>query len=240
MGAFIISISFIHRRRQIKHIEKLNDLKGTYEKSLLTSQLEIQEQTFMHISREIHDNIGLSLTLAKLYLHTIPENEVLKNSEKLQRAIDLIGKSITELTNISQSLNAELIIQHGILRALEDELERIRKAGIFDLYYEVIGTPVYLDSNKELIIFRILQESLNNILKHAMPDKVYLKIIYLKDNLAISIIDNGRGFDVVSAENKKQSGLKNMNKRTQSLNGTMSVNSKIGGGTTLNFTIPYT
>ena len=239
MGVFIMSMIFLHRRKQLSYQTKIKEIEENFEKTLLTAQLEIQEQTFNHISREIHDNIGLSLTLAKLYLHTLPNGEIAKDSDKIIRAIELIGKSITELTDISQSLNADLIIQHGILRALEDEIGRIKKAGLFEFHYEIVGTPVYMDSHKELIIFRILQESFNNILKHAKAENVKLKVAYSHENICISISDDGRGFDKVIAENKRQSGLKNMMNRAQSLNGKMVMDSKIDYGTTLIFEIPY-
>src|SRR5947207_2167764 len=78
MAVFILFIIFIYRKKQITFQEKINAIEANYEKNLLKSKLEIQEQTFQHISREIHDNITLSLTLAKLHLHTIDWN----NKEK--------------------------------------------------------------------------------------------------------------------------------------------------------------
>lgn len=71
MAAFIFFILFLHRKRQIAYFQKINEIEVNYEKNLLKTKLEIQEQTFQHISGEIHDNISLSLTLAKLNLNTI-------------------------------------------------------------------------------------------------------------------------------------------------------------------------
>jgi len=157
MGVFILTILFVHRRKQIIYQEKLKEIEANYEKNLLQTQLEIQEQTFQNISREIHDNISLSLTLAKLYLHTVDWNEKERSCHKIESSIGLLTKSITELRNISQGLNADIIFQQGLLKAIDDEMQRIRQTGLFIVEYELTGTPVYFDNEKELIIFRINQ-----------------------------------------------------------------------------------
>lgn len=218
--------------------QSFKKVQDDYEKNLISAQLEIQEQTFQNISREIHDNISLSLTLAKLQLNTFDWNEKEKSSGKLESSIQLLGKSIAQLSDISKSLNADIIIQQGLLKALEEETDRIRQADQFELRYEVKGSPVFMDSNKELIIFRIIQEAFNNVIKHARATAVQLQLDFCPEQLQILIADNGKGFSPAHHQNRGNAGLKNMETRVNILKGEMQVFSSPETGTNLIFTIP--
>ena len=235
---FIIAIIIIYRKHQVNHEKDITQLKLVYDKTLLNTQLEIQEQTFQHISREIHDNINLSLTLAKLQLNTFDWQDREKSSLKLEMSINLLSNSIADLSDISRSMNADLIAEQGLLKALEEEVKRIQEVEIFQLDYCIQGSPVFMESTKELIIFRIIQEAFNNIIKHARAREVRLRLNYMPEILEIEIRDNGRGFDRSLCSNSKQAGLKNMETRVKILKGEMKIISQPGKGTTLQFTIP--
>ena len=239
MIAFIIFIIFLYKKRQNNFEEHLEQIKSNHDKIVLNTQLEIQEQTFQNISREIHDNITLSLTLAKLQLNTMNWENRTESTVKVNTAVDLLTKSIAELGDISKGLNADIIIQQGLLKALEDELARIRFAGLFTIEYSLTGSPVYLDAQKELIIFRIVQESFNNIIKHAKATAASLLLHYTGTQLSITIADNGTGFDTEIALLNRQAGLKNMDTRAGMLGGRMNISSQPGKGTTIHFTIPF-
>lgn len=240
--AFIITMLLIYRKKQNDFHQILAQTILDHEKTILKTHLEIQEQTFQHISREIHDNITLSLTLSKLNLHTLDRNNPQNNGEKLDNAIELITRSIAELSDISKSLNADIIIQHGLLKAVEEEIQRIRHAGLFTIQYELTGDPVYMESRKELIIFRIIQEAFNNIIKHAGATEAGLILHYNTKTLHISVSDNGNGFDkelIMANTNGGQAGLKNMATRVAMLKGEMKTSSQPGKGTILSFSIPF-
>lgn len=239
MTLFIFLIIYLHRKKEISFLEKLKETEDNYEKNLLNSQLEIQEQTFQHISREIHDNISLSLTLAKLQIHTFEWDNKEKSEEKLNSSIDLLTNSIAQLSDISKSLNSDIISQHGLLEAIEEELNRIRKTGLFTIKFEITGSPVYMDSRKELIIFRIIQEAFNNILKHAGASAAGLSMHYGDEHLAVTICDNGKGYSSRNNGNKNQAGLRNMETRARILNGQINISSRTGTGTVVSFTIPF-
>lgn len=237
--AFIITILFLYRKRQQTFEKSIEEIKLDHEKTLLSTQLEIQEQTFEHISREIHDNISLSLTLAKLQLHTIDWKDQEGSITKVDSSIGLLTNSIAGLRDLSKGLNADVIIQHGLLRALEDEIERIREAGLFELDFILNGNPVYFDHQKEVIIFRMVQEAFNNIIKHAGASKTALQMDFLVHKLLITITDNGKGFDITQKGKKRQAGLKNMESRARIVNGELTISSSPGKGTCLQFSIPY-
>jgi signal transduction histidine kinase len=235
---FILILLKSYNKRQQLHYETIASIKQDFEKILLNSQLEIQEQTFQHISREIHDNISLSLTLAKLQLNTFNWNEQEKSSLKLESSISLLGNSIKQLSDISKSLNADIIIQQGLLQALEEEIQRIKQTDLFKLQYKIVGSPVFMDSSKELIIFRIIQEAFNNIIKHANASTVELQLEYTANQFQILISDDGRGFNPDSKKSRGNAGLKNMETRVNILKGEMQVFSSPESGTNLIFTIP--
>jgi len=238
MIAFIVFMLLSYRKRQIKFSRNLEQLKLDNERTILSTQLEIQEQTFQNISREIHDNISLSLTLAKLHLNTFDWNNQAKAHEKVDTSVNLLTESISGLSDISKSLNADIIIQHGLLQAIEDELKRIRQAGLFNLDFEVMGTPVYMDNQKELILFRIVQEAFNNIIKHAEAGNVRLLLHYNAEKLALTIKDDGKGFETAGVSTHNHAGLKNMEARIKILKGGMQIDSRPGKGTNLSFSIP--
>ncbi len=238
LSGFILIMVFNYRNRQMTFHQSLKKAQNDFEKNLISAQLEIQEQTFQHISREIHDNISLSLTLAKLQLNTFDWRDPEKSTIKLESSIHLLGSSIAQLSDISKSLNADIIIQQGLLQALEEEIQRIRQADQFEVIYEVKGSPVFMDSNKELIIFRIIQEAFNNVIKHAKASAVHLQLDYCPEQLQILIADNGRGFDPERNRNGGNAGLKNMETRAHILKGEMQVFSSAESGTNLIFTIP--
>jgi len=239
MVAFIVFMLLSYRKRQIGYSRNIEQLKLDNERTVLCTQLEIQEQTFQNISREIHDNISLSLTLAKLHLNTLDWNDKEKSSDKIESSINLLSQSIASLSDISKSLNADIIIQQGLLKAIEGELQYIRQVDIFNVDFELAGTPVYLDNQKELIIFRIVQEAFNNIIKHSSASNAKLFLKFNTEKLILSISDDGKGFETERAVSNNNAGLKNMEARIKMLNGHMQIKTEPGMGTILSFNIPF-
>lgn len=243
MAAFIVTILFLYKRKQIAYFKNLEELKLDHEKNILKTQLEMQEQTFQHISREIHDNISLSLTLAKLNLNTIAWNESAKAKIQTEASLEQISKALNDLSDISKSLSSELILNQGLIQAVEKEITKIKELGFFELNYKITGETVFLDAQKELVIFRIIQEAFNNIIKHAAASVVNLQLHYNNDQVEISISDNGKGFCKIMAEESKSkrsnAGLNNMQKRAALFNGSTIINSELNKGTHILITIPY-
>lgn len=243
MAVFIVTILFLYKKKQFAYYKTIEELKLDYEKNLLHTQLEIQEQTFQHISREIHDNINLSLTLAKLNLNTFDWNNSVKAKNKIDSSLQQISKAITDLSDLSKGLNSELINNQGLIEVLRKETTRLREANLFELDYIVTGNPVFMESQKELVIFRIIQEAFNNIIKHASATSVKLNLEYSFDHISVLITDNGKGFckEAVEQNRNKESnaGLNNMQKRAALLDGRTIIDSALDCGTSVFVTIPY-
>jgi two-component system, NarL family, sensor kinase len=234
----IVAFVYAHQKNRYLQVQILNSLKADHEHRLRSAQLEIQESTCQSISREIHDNINLSLTVVKLNLNTFDWINQNKALLQLESSIQILGKVISDLSDISKSLNSEMLMGLGLISAIEYEIDRIRATNIFDIEFDIIGESIGLQKQKELIIFRIIQEAFNNIIKHANANSVKLKLHYSKSQIFLEITDNGKGFEPYGEIKIRSSGLKNMQSRTRMLQGNMIVESKLNIGTTLSFKIP--
>lgn len=237
----IIASLYFYSIKESKLKGDLIDLKSKHEKEVLLAQLEIQEETFRKISREIHDNISLGLTLAKLQLNNAIISDS-KDTDTLVATVDLISKSLVDLNDISKSLDAKQMVAHGLINALQSEVDVIKKSGLLEADLEMSGEPVYLDAETDLILLRIFQEACNNIIKHANAKKIDVDLYYKPDELLMKITDDGKGFDVDAVrknkEIRKMSGLKNLETRAQLINATFEIISFPKVGTTINIKIP--
>lgn len=238
LGLGIIILLFIYRHKQLQYQKTITFIRTEKEKSILSAQIEIQEETIQHISREIHDNIGLSLTLAKLNLNTLANTIQNENSEKIKLTTSLLSKAIEDLRSISHSMNNEIIKTHGLLKALKDEIERIKKLTNLEFAFSTSGNYQFIDPQKELLLFRVTQECINNILKHSNANNVRVEINFEDTYLETLICDDGIGLDLVKLKNTKGSGILTMASRLSTLGGNLEVNSSVNG-TKITINLPY-
>ena len=235
--SFIITIVYKYQQKQNIYYKEIESLKISYENNLLQSQLEIQEQTFQNISREIHDNIGQKLTLAKLYLNTLDSADTDINRLQVNNSVNIIGEAINDLSDLSHSMSSEIILHNGLIKALEFEAAQLTKSGIYKICFSATGHPVFMDTNTELMLFRIVQEVLNNIVKHADASDIDINLHYTDALLIIEIKDNGKGF--YTGKTWPGTGLQNIKKRTHILKGICNIESNIGVGTQIKIEIPF-
>ena len=202
--------------------------------TLLQTQLEIQEQTLKNISQEIHDNIGQALSLAKLNLNTMPStnDEVLQ--QKIQNSKELVSKAIVDLRDLSRSLDTDYVQEMGLQRAIEYELEMIKKTGTVETSMIIEGAMFRLEKQKELILFRIVQETFNNILKHAGAKTIN---VYINYGTAFTLVikDDGKGVNLDPLNEGKNKnfglGIRNMHSRAKLIGAEFNMKSVIGKGT---------
>jgi len=130
-----------------------------------------------------------------------------------------------------------MILNNGLIRALEFETEQLQKSGKYKIGLSVNGESVFMDAKKELVLFRIVQEALNNIMKHSDASSISIHMDFSEAVLLLEIRDNGKGFRS-DAHDFRGNGLMNMKKRALALNGRFSINSTPGQGTTIQLNIP--
>lgn len=230
---FVIVVLFKYQKKHNEHIQEINSIKEKYEKEILKTQLEIKEQTMQNISQEIHDNIGQVLSLANLQLTAIelPGNSYATG--KIEKSMELVSKVITDLRDLSKTLNPDNIARTGLIQAIRFDLELMERSGVFTTSFEVAGKEKRLDASKEIVIYRIIQQALNNILKHAKATYITVALNYEEDRLSVSIKDDGNGFDtaIIQSINNQGAGLRNMIHRARLIQAIIHFESAPGKGT---------
>lgn len=229
MVVFVISMALVHRQKQIKNIQAMNLLKVEYEKTILNVEKEIQEQTLKFVGQELHDNIGQMLTLAKLYVNS-------SNPEQLAESRVLISQTIKEVRNLSKSLNINWVEHISINEFAANELAKIEKTGLCKTTLTYDDEMQDLEKDKKIVLVRLLQESLNNAMKHAQPSLLQVNLHRNEKNLICSIIDNGKGFDTHTKSNGM--GLYHLDERMKSVGGRSEISSIIGIGTEIKLILP--
>jgi signal transduction histidine kinase len=237
LTAVIIATLFISQKRKFRHRLELTDLKNDYDRELLKAQLEIQTNTFETISRELHDNAGTILSIATVHLKSIEDNGDVKTRAKILEVESLLNEAMDLMRDISRSLNPENIKRIGWQQSFVSELERISRAKLFSIETSITGTPFPMEGTRQIILFRMLQEAINNIVKHSEATKVQVNIEYGQNKMEIAVSDNGKGIDKESSQGSDGSGLRNMKARALMLPAQLDVYSQVGKGTTI--TIRY-
>lgn len=236
--ALIFFVLYYYKKRA-QYLAEKNLLQVQFQKILLQTQLEIQEQTFNTISREIHDNVGQVLSLAKVQLNIMEQDEA-KHTNLLTDVKDNISKAMTDLRDLAKSLNADRIEELALKELIEAEFSRINRSGVLKTHLYVKGTEKIICSQKKLILFRMIQEGFQNVIKHTQATAIVLVLKFEEQQLQVLIYDNGKGFDMAQLnEHTKGLGLRNIDKRCKLIQGSSEIESNPGNGTTLKLIIPY-
>jgi len=241
MVTFIIIILFFLQKKQRGFTNDLLAAKANYERELYKAQLEIQEQTFQEIAREIHDNVGQILSLAKLGLGTLDLEKKDESKESILEISDILEKALEDLRHLSRTMNADIIKKGGLKKSIEMQLGYIQRGGKFNIHFAVNGEHVSLDETKEIILFRIVQEAVNNIIRHSKASDICISLCYSKEVLILQIKDNGRGFNLDERISGPHhiSGIYNMQHRAKLIEAEFKMESKIGNGTSITVNTPF-
>ena len=229
IGSFLLIIVFVFLRRQRKNKEEKEEMKNRFEQTLLKTQLEIQEQAFSYISQEIHDNIGQVLSLVRLNLNTF---DSVVTEEKIEQTDELLGKAIKDLRDLSHNLQNNRIHDIGIIESLRQLLISLEKTGRYKTSLTTSDHFHILDPNTDIILYRMIQEIVNNIIKHASASSINVSITSDQDITTVRISDNGIGFDTGLLNYERPGiGLHNIANRAKMINATVDVKSEPGNGT---------
>jgi len=241
LTGFIIYFLTLYRKRQVLHSIEKEKQEIKFQQELLNTQIEVQEQTLQTIGADLHDNIGQLLSLTSLTLNSIELDSPDKAQQKIDAAIELNLKSIKEMRLLGKLLHGEQLLKLGLEEAIRSEISWIEKSGRFGIEYQVNGEqPCSNNADKDLIIFRITQEILNNIIKHSKASEITIKLDYREAGIRLQVLDNGTGFNIIEMpEEQRGMGLKNIQKRAEIVGGEIFIQSQPGEGTCVDITIPY-
>lgn len=237
---FVVLIILQYKKRQqLFKLETIN-LEHQFQSQLLNTKLEVQEQAYKYLSEEIHDNVGQELSLVKLHLYTLSLNCQQDSKETIQNATEVLSKAINDLRIISHNLNGNFISKNGLLEALHKEVNYVNSAKSLQVNLYVSGIVFSFPPDIELLIFRIIQESLNNAIKHSKATNVDVTLDYRVDHVYILIKDNGVGFDTNEIEQSKSLGLMNIAARANLLKAKLNISSEFNIGTSISLALKST
>jgi two-component system NarL family sensor kinase len=237
---FIISFFFIHQKRQQAHKLEKAALKAQFDQEILNAENEIQDATMKHISRELHDNVGQMLTLVKIQLNNLSEES--PDNKKINDSKEFVNNVLTDIRALSKSLNSDNLLHEGLEKAIGFEVERVKKLGNYSVKFSANTGIVSVDRKKEVLIFRIFQELLQNCLKHAKAKNIEVNLVETIQSLNLEVVDDGIGFDFEAKIQKNGfqsgAGLSNLIHRAALMNGTLIFERGKVSGTKAQLTIP--
>lgn len=240
-------IAMVRNITQRKQIEETLVRSEEQLKSYAAHLQNIREEERILLAREIHDELGQILVAVKidLGLLSLKSNQYFdKNTStdftaQIEHLAGLVDKTIKTARRIMTDLRPEILDVLGIKDALKQHLARFAERNEIKCTFDDKTTTFELDAQQSLTLFRILQESLTNIVKHAKASEVNVKLIQNNDKLHLSITDNGIGFNSQNPTKQESYGLIGMKERAFLIDGNLTITSKKNVGTTIKIEIPY-
>lgn len=215
-------------QKEINLKQELSAFENRHKLSVSKALIQGEEIERKRIARDLHDGLGSMLSGLKIQL-----NHKRKEANEGANGVDtLLDNSIKELRNISQNLMPETLLELSLEHALRD-LCAANSNGVNQIEFQYLIKKSKLSKNDEIMIYRIIQELLNNALKYAKASQVLISCSQNKDVFFITVEDNGVGFDVSDSKNKSGMGLKNIKNRVDFLNGKLEIESQINQGTSV-------
>ncbi len=239
MGAgFIILFVNIYNNRKKAHKKEKELLISLYSQTLLQSKVEIQEQTLQYISRELHDNLGITASVIKIHINTLKLDEPETLAMQLEEMKVQVKQLIADIKELSVKMDGEKVGHFGLIQSLESEINRLNRIGTFTISF-VKKEPVdTLAPDRSIILFRMIQEILNNALKHSEAKKIELSVTTSEKNLILQISDDGKGFNVAEKRKSGGSGLLNLYSRANLIQASLDIQSAPGSGTKIRIDLP--
>jgi len=238
---FLVYRNFGHRQRLARQQGELQqqlirELEKDKQLVAVDSLLKGQEDERSRLAKDLHDGLGGLLSGVKFSLSNMKDNLILTpdNMAVFERSLDMIDTSIRELRRVAHNMMPEMLTQFGLDEALREYCHKINTAKILTVKYQSLGMAERVDKSIEIIIYRIVQELLNNTLKHAGATETFVQLIREGARLNIVVEDNGRGFAVDNVDNNKGAGLGNVRSRVEYLKGQLDIHSEPGKGTLVN------
>jgi two-component system, NarL family, sensor kinase len=216
--------------------QRIVELEKDHELLVVNSLLKGQEEERGRMARDLHDGLGGLLSGVKFSMHHMKDNLIVtsENMAVFERSLDLIDTSIAELRRIAHNMMPEGLVSYGLDEALKQYCSSINTNGMLRVSYQSVGLGSRMPDAVEITSYRIIQELLNNMLKHAAATEAMVQVIRDEGRLNIVVEDNGKGFDTNALAEKKGAGWVNIKARVDYLKGQLELNSEPGKGTQVN------
>jgi PAS domain S-box-containing protein len=238
IGGVIIFVEMITQRKKVDEISN----RLIEQRSRMAAKVETIEEERRNIARELHDGLGQLLTAAHLNLDLVEQN-MQKDPERarddIRRAKELITTTIREVRNISQNLRPAVLDDFGLVPAIRNLCDEFRRTGTLNVQFSEYEMLDHYSPGIEIVVFRVCQEALNNIIRHAGASEASIDLYNRESHILVVIQDNGQGFDPARiSQSGSGSGLINIKERVELLGGGIQIESRINEGTEIIIEIP--
>ena len=221
---------------RIKLEEELSRQRLSKQKQITEAVILAQEKERTEIGKELHDNVNQILGAANLYVNTAMVDEEMRQ-ELLERSTELLTKAVNEIRKISKSLITPGLREIGLIESVEDIIEDMKMACGIRISLDVCHVEEdEIEDRRKLTLFRIVQEQLTNIVKHAKATEVRIGLAIVEEDIVLTVGDNGVGFDV--GRHRKGVGITNIISRVELFNGKVAIRSSPGEGCVLEVRVP--
>lgn len=241
----IIAFVVVHQRRVIKYQLNLQKIKEEQQKLLLHAAIESEEKERQRIAGDLHDEVGASLSTVRLYMLQVSKKQTLQQAEDVTDAAkEILDEVVAKVRQISHRLSPEMLMQFGLKDALQNMVQSLKDSGAVEADFISPEDISRLQPDRELAVYRILQEITGNMLKHAGATQMAIQLQERNNDLIIKVEDNGRGFTQTSFEKLKSTpgglGLKNIQSRVDILQANINFTSGMTGtqGTVMTLKVP--
>lgn len=236
----LIYRNFIHRHkilRQSEELKKQKIIELEKERKLIAAEslMKGQEDERTRLARDLHDGVGGLLSGVKLSMSNMKGNVFLseENARSMNSVIVQLDQSIAELRRVSHNMMPESLIKYGLKEALENYCESLSISGKIKVQLQTYGMEERMEQSTEIVVYRMVQELLNNVIKHADANNVLIQLVRKQDRFTLTVEDDGKGFDPKEIENNLGAGLANIKARAEYLNGNVDIISSKGEGTSV-------
>ena len=250
-GAILaISISFLlfsiiayllYNRYRLKQRARLQKEVILQQDLATKAVIEAEENERRRIAGELHDGLGQMFSAVKLNLSAIGQNLTFKDEHDetvFDKTLGLVDESCNEVRHISHQMAPNLLLKAGLTTAVRDFIDKI-DARKLKVNLSTFGLQERLEHNIEIVLYRVIQEAVNNVIKHANANTLDIQLTKDKEGINVMIEDNGNGFDMSQTEKFEGIGLKNIDSRVTYLKGTLDFSSQLGEGTLVAIFIPF-
>lgn len=234
----IISLLSYRNYRQKQRLQQLriNELETEKQLTATEAVLKGEEKERTRLAKDLHDGLGGLLSGVKFSLSNMKDNLMITpdNMAVFERSLDMIDASIRELRRVAHNMMPEMLTKFGLDEALEEYCNILNGTGLLKVKYQSLGMEARLDKSLEIIVYRIIQELLNNILKHASASEAFVQLVRETNRLNVVVEDDGKSFDTGILEKNKGAGWMNIRSRVDYLKGQLDIHSEAGKGTLVN------
>ncbi|MDR0793190.1 MAG: sensor histidine kinase [Chitinophagaceae bacterium] len=218
------------KQRKLYQFE-VDKIKQEHQISLLSAMLDGQEQERTRLARDMHDGLGGLLSGVKIQLSGLmPLSTDKKQYSIIEKALGHLDSAVDELRRIARSMMPEVLITYGLGEATKEYCNGLKKTGI-PIDCQVYNYSNEMEPSRQIILYRIMQEAVNNAVKHAQASQIFVQLQQTDDMLYLTVEDNGKGFDTRKTNVLKSAGLANIQARVEMLNGKLYVQSGAEDGT---------